>query len=129
MGGARGRVMAACERGVRASCHWSYARSVLDLNVIEPLRRLTPLPVLVDPSHATGDWRLVAPLARAALAAGAHGLLVEVVGDERDRQALRCDAEQGVPPEVLRQIVEDARSIAPEGRLRSGLATTAERRI
>jgi len=102
------RQIVLCERGVRAACHWGHARSVLDLNVIEPLRRATPLPVIVDPSHATGDWTLVAPLARAALAAGVHGLLVEVVEEGADRGSLRCDGEQGVPPEVLREIVRAA---------------------
>jgi len=98
-----------CERGVRASNHWSYARSVLDLNVLEPVRRLTPLPIIVDPSHSTGDWTLVAPLSRAAIAAGAHGLLVEVVNSEADRPNLRCDAAQGVPPAVLREIMSMTR--------------------
>jgi len=94
-----------CERGVRTSSHWSYARNVLDLNVIEPLRRVTPLPVIVDPSHATGRWSLVASMCRAALAVGAHGLLVEVVESERARAGLRCDAVQGVTPAVLAEIV------------------------
>jgi len=99
-----------CERGVRATCHWSYARSILDLNVIEPLRRATPLPVVVDPSHACGHWSLVAALGQAALAAGAHGLLVEAVEAGADRSRLRSDAEQGVPPEVLSAIFAAARS-------------------
>jgi 3-deoxy-7-phosphoheptulonate synthase len=94
-----------CERGIRASCHWDYARNVLDLNVIEPLRRATPLPVIVDPSHATGRWDLVAAMSRAALAAGAHGLLVEVLGSQVNREELRCDAQQGIPKQVLREIM------------------------
>jgi len=94
-----------CERGVRTSCHWSYARSVLDLNVIEPLRRATPLPVVVDPSHATGRWTLVPAMSRAALAAGADGLLIEVVEPGADRSRLQSDAEQGVSPETLAEIV------------------------
>lgn len=99
-----------CERGVRTVSHWSYARSVLDLNILEPLRRATPLPLVVDPSHAAGEWRLVAALAGAALAAGAHGLLVEVVASDRDRARLRSDADQGVPPDVLAGIVAAARA-------------------
>ncbi len=99
-----------CERGVRASCHWEYARSILDLNVLEPLRRATPLPVVVDPSHASGHWSLVTALARAAVAAGAHGLLVEVVQAGADRSRLRSDAEQGVPPELLPGIFAAARA-------------------
>jgi 3-deoxy-7-phosphoheptulonate synthase len=97
-----------CERGIRTSCHWAYARNVLDLNVIEPVRRVSPLPIIVDPSHATGQWPLVAALSRAALAAGAHGLLVEVVNSEDVRAGLKCDAAQGIPPDVLREIVEAA---------------------
>jgi len=97
-----------CERGIRSSCHWSYARNILDLNVIEPLRRATPLPVIVDPSHATGHWNLVAAMSRAALAAGAHGLLVEVVRADQDHNELSCDAEQGIPPEVLEKVFEAA---------------------
>jgi 3-deoxy-7-phosphoheptulonate synthase len=94
-----------CERGLRTSCNGGYAASVLDLNVLQAVRAATPLPVVVDPSHAAGHWTRVAPLARAALAAGAHGLLVEVVEEGADRSRLRSDAEQGVPPEILRQIV------------------------
>jgi 3-deoxy-7-phosphoheptulonate synthase len=94
-----------CERGVRASCHWSYARNILDLNVIEPLRRATPLPVIVDPSHSTGQWSLVAAMSRAALSAGAHGLLVEVVQAGADRSKLRSDPQQGIPPEVLEEVM------------------------
>jgi 3-deoxy-7-phosphoheptulonate synthase len=94
-----------CERGIRTSCHWSYARNVLDLNIIEPLRRATPLPVIVDPSHATGQWSLVAAMSRAALAAGAHGLLIEVVEENADRSKLKSDAQQGIPPRVLEEIM------------------------
>jgi 3-deoxy-7-phosphoheptulonate synthase len=99
-GGNRNIVL--CERGIRMSCHWGYARNVLDLNVIEPLRLATPLPVIVDPSHATGQWSLVEAMSRAALAAGAHGLLIEVL--EGERSQLRCDAEQGIPWDVLERI-------------------------
>jgi 3-deoxy-7-phosphoheptulonate synthase len=99
-----------CERGIRAACHWDYARNLLDLNVLEPLQRITPLPVIVDPSHSTGQWSLVASLSRAALAAGAHGLLIEVVDTEEARALLRCDAAQGIPPDVLEEIVSAARS-------------------
>jgi 3-deoxy-7-phosphoheptulonate synthase len=103
VGGNRNIVL--CERGIRASCHWEYARNVLDLNVIEPARRATPLPVIVDPSHATGTWSLVASMSRAALAAGAHGLLIEATAEGIDRTRLRCDGAQGIPPEILREIV------------------------
>ncbi|MFQ5763291.1 MAG: 3-deoxy-7-phosphoheptulonate synthase [Rhodospirillales bacterium] len=103
--------IALCERGIRASCHWSYARNLLDLNVIQPLRQNTPLPVIVDPSHAAGLWSLVGALSRAALATGAHGLLIEAVGPEAHRKDLRCDAEQGVPPDILAEITAAARNM------------------
>jgi 3-deoxy-7-phosphoheptulonate synthase len=95
-----------CERGVRVPASQGYARAVLDLNVIHAIRSLTPLPVLVDPSHAAGRWDRVEPLARAALAASAHGLLLEAVARGTDRALLRSDAEQGIPPEVLERIFE-----------------------
>ncbi len=94
-----------CERGIRTCCHWEYARNLLDLNVIEPMRRITPLPVIVDPSHAAGNWQLVATLGRAAIVAGAHGLLVEVGASEDDRPSLRSDAHQGIPPEELEELI------------------------
>jgi len=109
-----------CERGVRSSCHWDHASSVLDLNVIEPLRRATPLPIIVDPSHATGDWTLVASMSRAAVASGAQGLLVEVVEDGADRALVKCDAHQGVPPQLLQSIVREVRGIAEAAPPREG---------
>ena len=98
-----------CERGVRASCHWSYARNVFDLSVIEPLRRATPLPVLGDPSHATGDWKLVPSMSRAALATGVHGLLIEVMAPGASRSQLQSDAAQAIPLESLAAIMEAAK--------------------
>jgi 3-deoxy-7-phosphoheptulonate synthase len=98
-----------CERGIRVPACEGYARAVLDLGVIHAIRSLTPLPVLCDPSHAAGRWDRVLPLARAALAAGAHGLLIEAVAADTDRALLRSDAEQGVPPAVLERIAELAR--------------------
>ena len=105
------RNIALCERGIRSSCHWSYARNLLDLNVIQPLRQATPLPVIVDPSHATGQWTLVEAMSRAALAAGAHGLLIEALGPDVHRQDLQCDAEQGITPEILARITAVARDM------------------
>jgi 3-deoxy-7-phosphoheptulonate synthase len=93
-----------CERGIRVHGCESYARAVLDLNVIYEIRALTPLPIIADPSHAAGRWDRVEPLARAALAAGAHGLLIEAVAEDTDRSLLRSDADQGVPPDVLERI-------------------------
>lgn len=104
-----------CERGVRTSCHWSYARNVFDLSVIEPLRRATPLPVLGDPSHATGDWKLVPSMSRAALAAGVHGLLIEVMATGAAREKLQSDPDQAISMESLAEIMDYAeRSSVPQ---------------
>jgi 3-deoxy-7-phosphoheptulonate synthase len=86
---------------------------VLDLNVVEPVRRATPLPIIADPSHAAGRWEPIESLSRAALAAGVHGLLVEVVLSEEMRATLHCDAEQGIPPEILRRVTGAAASMGP----------------
>jgi 3-deoxy-7-phosphoheptulonate synthase len=100
-----------CERGVRRDCSWSHARSDFDLEVIDPLRRATPLPVIGDPSHATGEWTRVAEVSREALEAGVHGLLIEVLAPGTERSELRCDPHQGVPEETLRAIVESAHGV------------------
>ncbi len=106
-----------CERGIRRDCSWSHAHSHFDLEVIAPLRRATPLPVLGDPSHATGEWTRVEEVSRAALEAGVHGLLIEVLAPGTERSELRCDAHQGVPEDTLRRIVAAARDrkIVPVG--------------
>jgi 3-deoxy-7-phosphoheptulonate synthase len=100
-----------CERGIRSSCHWDYARNLFDLNVVEPLRLATPLPVIGDPSHATGDWRLVASVGRAGLAAGFHGLLIEVLAPGAERSQLKSDAQQAISPQILTGIVEYAKGL------------------
>ena len=65
-----------CERGIRT--FENYTRNTLDLSAVPALKRLSHLPIIVDPSHATGRWRLVSPMAKAAIAVGADGLLIEV---------------------------------------------------
>ena len=97
-----------CERGIRTGCNEFYARNVLDLSIIAPLRSVCPLPVIVDPSHATGDSSRVATMSRAAFACGAHGLLIETVDSEASRPQLRCDRDQGITPDVLAGIVAEA---------------------
>jgi len=96
-----------CERGIRTSCNWSYSRNVLDLGVIGPLREICPLPILVDPSHGTGRAKSVAAMSRAALACGAHGLLIEVVAREEVRSEALCDGDQSITPDVLARVVAD----------------------
>jgi 3-deoxy-7-phosphoheptulonate synthase len=109
MGGNRDIVL--CERGIRGSCHQDYGRNILDLNIIEPLRRATPLPVIVDPSHATGAWNLVSAMSRAGLATGAHGLLIEVAEPGGDRSKQKCDREQGICTDTLADIVAITRAV------------------
>jgi len=113
-----------CERGIRRDCSWSHARSQFDLEVIGPLRRATPLPVLGDPSHATGEWTRVQEVSRAALEAGVHGLLIEVLAPGTERSELRCDAHQGVPEDTLQRIVAFAAArpipTAPESPIPAG---------
>ena len=71
-----------CERGIRT--FENYTRNTLDLSAVPALKELSHLPVIVDPSHATGKWRLVNPMAKAAIAAGADGLLIEVHPDPKN---------------------------------------------
>jgi 3-deoxy-7-phosphoheptulonate synthase len=106
------RQIVLCERGVRTSCNWEHARSILDLNVLQPAREATPLPIIADPSHATGDWRLVESMSHAATAAGAHGLLIEVIEADADRACIQCDPQQGIPPRLLAEIVAATRARA-----------------
>ena len=90
-----------CERGVRT--FESYTRNTLDLAAIPVLRTLTHLPIIADPSHATGKYWLVEPLARAAVAAGTDGLQIEVHNDPA--HAL-CDGPQSLKPEVFGPLAE-----------------------
>ena len=98
-----------CERGIRTFANGAYDRATLDLAAVEAIRRLTPFPIVVDPSHAAGDAALVAPLAAAALAQGVHGLLIEVVLGGTDPKTILCDGEQGITPDVLKTIVARAK--------------------
>jgi 3-deoxy-7-phosphoheptulonate synthase len=97
-----------CERGIRT--FESYARNTLDIAAVPILHELSHLPVIVDPSHGTGLRRMVAPLARAAVAAGADGLMIEVHPDP-DRSV--SDAEQTISLEAFEELMESLRLIAP----------------
>ena len=88
-----------CERGIRS--FESYTRNTLDLSAIPLLRELSHLPVIVDPSHATGVARLVKPMALAAAACGAHGLMIEV---HNDPPHALCDGAQSLTPEAFAQL-------------------------
>ena len=94
-----------CERGIRTFADGSYSRSTLDLAAVQAVRELTPYPVIVDPTHAAGRFELVPAQAAAGLAAGAQGLIIEVVVRAEDRATALCDGPQAILPETLRQIV------------------------
>ncbi|MCR3923133.1 MAG: 3-deoxy-7-phosphoheptulonate synthase [Firmicutes bacterium] len=97
-----------CERGIRT--FETYTRNTLDVSAIALAKRLTHLPVVADPSHAGGDWRLVKPLALASLAAGADGLLIEVHPDPA--RAL-CDGPQSLTPAHFAELMADVATLAP----------------
>ena len=97
-----------CERGIRT--YEPYTRNTLDLSAIPVLKKLTHLPVVVDPSHATGIREKVAPMARAAIAAGADGLMVEV---HHDPDKALSDGPQSLYPEQFGQLARDIYVIAP----------------
>ena len=88
-----------CERGIRT--YETYTRNTLDLSAIPTLKSLSHLPVVVDPSHATGSRKLVRPMALAAAAAGADGLMIEVHNDPKN--AL-CDGAQSLTPEQFAEV-------------------------
>ena len=110
-----------CERGIRTFSQGEYGRNTLDLNVVPALRQRTFLPVILDPSHATGHASMVPPLSLAALAAGGHGLLIEVIGEKTERGKIKCDGVQGIRPEVLRKLIGDCRQLT--GVLEAGTAS------
>ena len=99
-----------CERGIR-SYDSQYTRNVLDLAAVPVLKELTHLPVIVDPSHATGSAKLVKPMAMAAVACGAHGLMIEVHNDPK--KAL-CDGPQSLTPEKFAEVMEATQKIIKE---------------
>jgi 3-deoxy-7-phosphoheptulonate synthase len=96
-----------CERGIRT--FESYTRNTLDLNAIPVIKELSHLPVIVDPSHGTGMRDKVAPMARAAVAAGADGLLVEV---HHDPDHALSDGPQSLYPAQFAELVQQIRAIA-----------------
>jgi 3-deoxy-7-phosphoheptulonate synthase len=96
-----------CERGIRT--FETYTRNTLDLSAIPAIKRLSHLPVIVDPSHAAGLWRMVSPLSKAAIAVGADGLMIEVHNDPENAQ---CDGQQSIKPERFRTLMEDLRPLA-----------------
>ncbi len=95
-----------CERGIRT--YETYTRNTLDLSCVPLLRQLTHLPVVVDPSHATGKSALVPPMAMAATAAGADGLMIEVHNDPAHAW---CDGAQSLTPEKFADVARRVQAI------------------
>lgn len=96
-----------CERGIRT--FEQYTRNTLDLQSVPVLNRLTHLPVIVDPSHAGGKWWLVEPMAKAAVAAGADGLMIEV---HNNPECALCDGAQSLKPNKYDLLMKDITQIA-----------------
>ena len=96
-----------CERGVRT--FESYTRNTLDLQSIPVVRKLTHLPVVVDPSHAGGKWWLVEPMAKASIAAGADGLMIEV---HNNPECALCDGAQSLKPDKYNALIHEITQIA-----------------
>ncbi|GIM29525.1 3-deoxy-7-phosphoheptulonate synthase [Clostridium polyendosporum] len=96
-----------CERGIRT--YENYTRNTLDISAIPVLKRLSHLPVVIDPSHSAGMWWTVEPLSKAAIAAGADGLIIEVHNDPANA---KCDGQQSIKPDKFKSLMGDLGKIA-----------------
>ena len=96
-----------CERGIRT--FESYTRNTLDLQAIPVVKKLTHLPIIIDPSHAGGKWWLVEPMAKASVAGGADGLMIEV---HNDPEKALCDGPQSLRPEKYEELLKQISKIA-----------------
>ncbi len=96
-----------CERGIRT--FETATRNTLDISAVPVLKDRTHLPVIVDPSHGTGVWKYVKPMALAAVAAGADGLIVEV---HNDPERAKSDGAQSLKPEKFAELMEGVRRVA-----------------
>jgi 3-deoxy-7-phosphoheptulonate synthase len=96
-----------CERGIRT--FETYTRNTMDINAVPLLKQLSHLPVVADPSHATGKWELVEPVSRAAIAAGADGLIIEV--HPRPEEAV-SDGAQSLKPARFAALLRNLRPVA-----------------
>ncbi|MFW6113459.1 MAG: N-acetylneuraminate synthase family protein, partial [Actinomycetota bacterium] len=96
-----------CERGIRT--FETGTRNTLDISSIPIVKRNSHLPIIIDPSHATGVRELVPPLCKAALAAGADGVMVEM--HPHPREAL-CDGSQSLTPDVFKDMMDELRELA-----------------
>ena len=96
-----------CERGIRT--FETYTRNTLDLSAIPVVKKKSHLPVIVDPSHAAGYWYLVEPLAKAAISAGADGLMIEV---HNNPQCALSDGQQSIKPEAFKKLMNKVKILA-----------------
>lgn len=96
-----------CERGIRT--FEKYTRNTLDISAVPVLKKLSHLPVIVDPSHASGEWWLVEPLAKAALAVGADGIMIEV---HQDPQTAKSDGQQSIKPSRFDGLMQNLKSLS-----------------
>jgi len=96
-----------CERGIRT--FETYTRNTLDLSAVPSIKKLSHLPIIVDPSHGTGRWHLVPSMAKAAVAAGADGLIIEVHPDPKNALS---DGPQSLTPDNFESLVKELKVIA-----------------
>jgi 3-deoxy-7-phosphoheptulonate synthase len=96
-----------CERGIRT--FETYTRNTLDISAIPAVKRLSHLPIIVDPSHSAGMWWMVDPLAKASVAVGADGLMIEV---HNDPENAKCDGQQSIKPNKFDNLMSDLTFIA-----------------
>lgn len=96
-----------CERGIRT--FEKYTRNTLDLSAIPAIKKLSHLPVIIDPSHAAGLWWMVEPMAKAAVVAGADGLIIEV---HNDPENALCDGAQSIKPEKFERLMGKLKILA-----------------
>ncbi len=96
-----------CERGIRT--FETATRNTLDLNAVPVLKKLSHLPVIVDPSHGAGRWDLVAPMSKAAIAAGADGLMIEV---HTNPEEAFSDGEQSLKPAKFKTLMRELKAVA-----------------
>ncbi len=95
-----------CERGIRT--FETYTRNTLDISAVPVVKRFSHLPIIIDPSHASGEWRYVSALAKAGIAAGADGIIVEVHSDPANALS---DGKQSIKPELFKTMMDELKKI------------------
>jgi len=106
MAGGNGNIVL-CERGIRT--FETYTRNTLDLNAVPMIKQLSHLPIIVDPSHGTGNWHLVNPMSKASLGAGADGLIIEVHPNPEEAVS---DGKQSLTPSNFEQLMKELEGVA-----------------